>query len=250
MAAHHDAGAIWLRRLLLRALRRRRTAGQLQRHELVGPGLLDRSTGSTGAGSNPTQSGAPIAAQFLTATEESEALAMLAAARALRDRRLRAAVSRRRRGLACRPLPESRRLGGRPHVALLLALFFARSESDPWKPTWIFREAYYQSMAYRLMVLGGAAASPGNNTYVVEIRDGGPDRPPVLRSREPQEICHRREAKLSAQQRGEASMRLGLPRGSLPSRCRRHRLEDAADFREPAQKANEPMVRIFEVIPH
>ena len=41
------------------------------------------------------------------------------------------------------------------------SLCFSRaSEAEPWQPIWIFREPYYQTMAYRLMVLGGAAAAP------------------------------------------------------------------------------------------
>ena len=37
--------------------------------------------------------------------------------------------------------------------------FSRQSDGDPWEPTWIYREAYYQTMAYRLMVLGGAACA-------------------------------------------------------------------------------------------
>ena len=126
------------------------------------------------------------AAQFLTATDEAEALAMLdGRSRALRDRRLGAAVSRRRRRLAGRPLPESRRLGRHPDVALLLAVFLAaRPTPIRGSRPGFFARPTTRSMAYRLMVLGGAAARAGEQ----HLRRRDPrahrhDRPPVLRGR-------------------------------------------------------------------
>jgi hypothetical protein len=40
-----------------------------------------------------------------------------------------------------------------------------------WRPVWLFREPYYRSMVYRLMVLGGAAAEPASQPWVVRTQN-------------------------------------------------------------------------------
>jgi hypothetical protein len=201
---------------------------------------------------NPTQNAAPKAAAFLTSTDEQDALSLLMAERAryvMVDWELpfredaRGSLAGRFQNLAdWAAIPTSR----------FYSLCFARrSDNDPWIPVWIYREAYYQSMAYRLMVLGGAAAQPVNNTFVVQTRA----RTDVS-GRSFCEIANRwqyaqpEEAKLTASQRGAGFEAVGMtpwqPAFSLPAISG---LRVAAEFRDPGQKANEsPMVRIFEVV--
>lgn len=201
--------------------------------------------------SNPTQSGAPDAAKFLTATDESTALELMARNRskyALLDFELPfrdgagGSLQGRFQNLAD--------WAGIPTSRYYSLCYSRRSEADSWQPTWIYREAYYQSMAYRLMVLGGEGINPSNNTWVVQVRE----RTDVS-GRRFCEIANRwqyersDEAKTSAAQRGQGFEAVGLtpwqPAFSLPPVTG---LKVAAEFRDPAQKAGEsPMIRIFEV---
>jgi len=201
--------------------------------------------------SNPTQGGAPVAASFLTATDEGEALALLAPQRAryvIVDFELpfregnSGALSGRFQNLAD--------WAGIPTSHYYSLCFSRPGDAGAWQPTWIFREAYYQTMAYRLMVLGGAAAVPDNNTYVVELRDRTDTT-----GRQFCEVASRLqfatadEAKSAAAQRGRGFHVVGLtpwfpafPVAAITG------LRQVADFRDPAQQAGEsPMVRIFEV---
>jgi asparagine N-glycosylation enzyme membrane subunit Stt3 len=204
--------------------------------------------------SNPTQGGAPVAARFLTTTEESEALTILASQRAryvivdfelpFRNASSNALAGRFQNLADWAGIPTSR----------YYQLCFSRAgETESWQPTWIFREAYYQSMAYRLMVLGGAAVSPENNTYVVELRDRTD-----VNGRQFCEVASRTQyatadqARAAAQQRGRGFHAVGLtpwfaafPVSAVTG------LRQVADFREPAQRpAEPPMLRIFEVVSH
>ncbi len=200
---------------------------------------------------NPTQSNAPDAARFLTATDEAAALEQMQRHRAkyaivdfelpFRDGADGSLQGRFQNLADWAGIPTSR------YYSLC---FSRRTESDPWQPTWIYREAYYQSMAYRLMVLGGAPVTPVNNTWVVQTRERND-----VSGRRFCEIANRwqyerpEEAKLSASQRGQGFEAVGLtpwqPAFALPAVTG---LKVAAEFRDPAQKANEtPMIRIFEV---
>jgi dolichyl-phosphooligosaccharide-protein glycotransferase len=201
--------------------------------------------------SNPTQGGAPVAANFLTATDEKDALAMLAAQRAryvMVDWEL--------------PFREAGggSLGGRfqnladwagvPTARYYTLCYSRANDAEPWQPTWIFREAYYQTMAYRLMVLGGEAVTPSNNTYLVEIRE----RQDVT-GRQFCEVASRLqfatadEARQAARSRSANFQVVGLtpwqpafPLAAITG------LRTVAEFRDPTQQAGEsPMVRIFEV---
>ena len=202
--------------------------------------------------SNPTQGGAPRSAGFLTETDEAEALATLARERAryvIVDWEL--------------PFREAAAgaLGGRFQnladwagisTSRFYSLCFSRAtDVDAWQPTWVFREPYYQSMAYRLMVLGGDAAAPVNNTFVVEIRhrvDATGRRFCEVASRTP--FSRADDAKRAAAQRGPGFEAVGLTAWQPAFDSQRVAgLRLAAEFRDPAQKANEtPMVRIFEVV--
>jgi dolichyl-diphosphooligosaccharide--protein glycosyltransferase len=201
--------------------------------------------------SNPTQGGAPASATFLTETDEAEAMEMLAAQRS-------------RYVMVDWELPfrenDGGSLGGRFEnlagwaslsTSRFYSLCFSRSsEAEPWRATWVFREPYYQSMAYRLMVLGGAGATPVNNTYVAEIRD--------RRDASGRQFCEvvsrthverSEEAKRLAAQRGPGFEAVGFtawqPAFDLAPTSG---LQVVAEFRDPAQKDNEtPMIRIFQV---
>lgn len=200
---------------------------------------------------NPTQSGASKSAAFLTATDEAEALALLAAARAryvivdwelpFRDGPT-GSLAGRFQNLAD--------WAGTPTSRFYSLCFSRRSEQDAWQPTWLYREAYYQSMAYRLMVLGGEESRPVDNTYVVNVQQ----RQDVS-GRSFCEVVNRwqharpEEAKASAAARGAGFEAVGLtpwqPAFAVPAIAG---LKVASEFRDPAQQANEtPMVRIFEV---
>ena len=203
--------------------------------------------------SNPTQSGANKAAVFLTATNEADAIAALTPDRAkyvVVDWELPfregadGALAGRFQNLAD--------WAGIPTSRFYSLCFSRRTDVDPWEPTWIYREAYYQSMAYRLTVLGGAAAQPDNNTYVVRIshRTDSTGRPFC-------EVVNRwqyarpEEARRTAAERGAGFEAVGLtPWQTAFDVSAIGGLKVAAEFRDPNQKANEtPMVRIFEVTP-
>jgi hypothetical protein len=201
--------------------------------------------------SNPTQSGADKAARFLTATSEADALDMLAA-----NRSRYAVVDWE---LPFREGPTGSLAGrfqnladwaGIPTSRFYTLCFARRTNADPWEPIWIYREAYYQTMVYRLMVLGGEASHPANNTYVAEIAQRTDNS-----GRSFCEVVNRwqyaqpEEAKQSASQRGAGFEAVGLtawqPAFAVPAISG---LKVAAEFRDPNQKENEsPMIRIFEL---
>jgi len=204
--------------------------------------------------SNPTQNNAPAAAKFLTATNEAEAIALMAADRAryvmvdwelpFRDGPAGSLAGRFQNLADWAGIPTSR----------FYSLCFSRkTESEPWQPTWVYREPYYQTMAYRLMVLGGAATAPMNNTWVVELRNrvdvnGGPFCEVANRW----QYSQAEDAKASASQRGPTFEAAGLtawqPAFPAPAITG---LKVVSEFRDAGQKPNEsPMVRIFEVIPN
>jgi dolichyl-diphosphooligosaccharide--protein glycosyltransferase len=201
--------------------------------------------------SNPTQSGAANAARFLTATDESQALSLLAAARAryvIVDWELpfREGVD----GALAGRFQNLADWAGIPTSRYYSACFSRRSESEPWVPTWLYREAYYQTIVYRLMVLGGAAARPTGNTYVVHVRQRSDvNGRPFCEVVERWQYASPEEAKAVASQRGAGFEAVGLtpwqPAFSVPAIAG---LKVASEFRDPAQGANEsPMIRIFEV---
>jgi dolichyl-phosphooligosaccharide-protein glycotransferase len=201
--------------------------------------------------SNPTQSGANKAAAFFTATKETDAIAMLASDRAqyvIVDWELPfregadGSLAGRFQNLAD--------WAGIPTARYYSLCFSRRTDVDPWEATWIYREAYYQTMVYRLMVLGGAATRPANNTYVVRIRQrtdaaGRPFCEVVNRW----QYARPEDARRSASERGEGFEAVGLtpwqPAFDVSAIAG---LKLAAEFRDPNQNANEtPMVRIFDV---
>jgi asparagine N-glycosylation enzyme membrane subunit Stt3 len=202
--------------------------------------------------SNPTQSGAPKAAAFLTATDDQQAMARLAADRVkfvIVDWELPfrngddGSLQGRFQNLAD--------WAGIPTSHYYSLCFTRRTDAGPWQPVWIYREPYYRSMVYRLMVLGGQSAQPTNNTWVVQLRDRTDATGRVFC-----ELVNRwpyprpEDAKSTAAQRGAGFEAVGFtpwqPAFAVPAV---NGLKVASEFRDPAQKADEsPMIRIFEVI--
>ena len=200
---------------------------------------------------NPTQGGAPVAARFFTGTDAASALDLLAQQRArfvivdwelpFRDGSSGSLAGRFQNLADWAAVPTSR---------YYTVCFSRTTDVDPWQVTWIFHEPYYQTMVYRLMVLGGKAATPTNNTYVVETRervDASGRRFCEVASRTQHTTAE--EAQRVAAQRGAGFTAAGLtpwqpafPTESIPG------LREVASFRDPGQQDNEaPMIRIFEV---
>ena len=201
--------------------------------------------------SNPTQTGAPTSAAFFTATDEASAMALLEQHRAryvMVDWELpfREAPS----GSIAGRFQNLADWAGVPTSQFYRVCFTRRTEVDPWTAVWIFQEAYYQSMAYRLMVLGGGPASPVNNTFVIQIRD----REDTTGRRfceagNAQRFATADEAKAAAAARGPEFHAVGLTpwQPAFPARAI-DGLRLTKDFRSASQKDGEaPMVRVFEV---
>lgn len=200
---------------------------------------------------NPTQGAAPVAARFFTETDEAAALALLTEQRArfvLVDWELpfregsSGSLAGRFQNLAD--------WAGIPTSRYYTLCFSRATDADPWQVTWIYHEPYYQSMVYRLMVLGGKAAAPTNNTYVVETRErvdtNGRGFCEVV-SRTQHATAD--EAKRVAGQRGAGFKAAGLTpwQPAFPTQPISG-LREVASFRDAGQKESEaPMVRIFEV---
>jgi dolichyl-diphosphooligosaccharide--protein glycosyltransferase len=199
---------------------------------------------------DPTQDGAGNAASFYTATDEASATAVLKAARAryvLADAELPfrgsgpAALAGKFQGLLdWAGLPSSR----------FYELCFARLEDGrPLQPLWIFREAYYQTMAFRLTVLGGRAAPPAEPPWLVELRQRrDADGRPFCEVASAQAYPSVDEAKLIAAQRGGGfevvglnPSRLAFPVAAVGGLRQIHQVGSA---RQPAA-----LIRIFEVTP-
>ena len=119
---------------------------------------------------NPTQARAPNAARFYASTNEHDALAILSAERVryvITDWELPFRLTR-----------DSTVMGRFQNVvdwasgkhAQYYEVFYRR-QNGGWTPAWVFYEPYYQSMTFRLMVLGGAAAVPRDATTVVVVAD-------------------------------------------------------------------------------
>lgn len=119
---------------------------------------------------NPTQERAPVAARFYASTDEANAVKLL---RTERSRYVLADFE-----LPFRFTQEGAIMGrfqsvvdwaGGEH-ARYYDVFYKR-EGNAWTPVWVFHPAYYRSMAYRLVVLGGAQAVPAGATSVISIVD-------------------------------------------------------------------------------
>jgi dolichyl-diphosphooligosaccharide--protein glycosyltransferase len=118
---------------------------------------------------NPTQERAPNAANFYVSTTEQDAVAAL-----LRDRARYVVIDWE---LPFRMMGDGSVMGrfqsvidwsGAEHAKYYQVFY---RWDNGWHAVWAFHEAYYRSMTYRLMVLGGRAAVPSHTTSVVVVND-------------------------------------------------------------------------------
>lgn len=197
--------------------------------------------------SDPTQDGAGNAAAFYTATDQAKAAAALKTARAryvLADAALpfRAsgpgALDGKFQGLLdWAGLPSSR----------FYALCFARLDAGgPLQPVWIFREAYYQTMAFRLSTLGGRQAAPAENAWLVQVRDRRDDDGHAFcEITSAQAYPSADAARATAAQRGAGFEVVGFnPSRSVFPAAAVEGLREVEAVRRDGQ-----LVRIFEVVP-
>jgi asparagine N-glycosylation enzyme membrane subunit Stt3 len=201
--------------------------------------------------SNPTQGGAGQSAAFLTATDEDRAIAILDVHRAryvmvdwelpFRDAG-NGALAGRFQNLAD--------WAGTPTSRFYSLCYSRNSESEPWSPTWLYYEPYYQTMTYRLMVAGGATADAVNSTWVVrkQQRADAAGRE-FCEVSDAQRYTSADEAKRAAAVRGPEYVAVGrTPWQPAFPVAAVTRLRMVQEFRQPGQGPNEsPMVRVFEV---
>jgi oligosaccharyl transferase (archaeosortase A-associated) len=114
---------------------------------------------------NPTQARATIAGRFYVETDEARAIALLGRERV-------------RYALVDRDMPFRYSTEGRIMGQFQAVLDWAAATHDDyyevcyrrsgggWTPVWVFREAYYRSMTFRLMVANGAAMTPRKVTMI------------------------------------------------------------------------------------
>jgi hypothetical protein len=201
---------------------------------------------------NPTQERAPNAARFYAATDERDAIGILAAERS--------------RFVVCdwelpfRLLADGTVMGrfqsvvswaGAEH-AKYYEVYYKR-EGDAWTSVWVFHEPYYRSMAFRLMVLGGSPAVPvAGSASVLVVADrvdqnGLRFREIVSQTNHPTHDSAVEAAK--APNPAGRSIVAGLDpwRPAFPV-DRLIALREVHQSRTPNQKANEaPWVRVFEL---
>lgn len=118
---------------------------------------------------NPTQARAAIAARFFTETDESQALAILAEDRAtvvVSDWELPFRYENDRIMGRFQSVVD---WSGKPHGQYYEVVY--RRAGRVWEPVWAFHPAYYRSMAFRLTVLGAAAAEASHGTTVLTLNE-------------------------------------------------------------------------------
>jgi dolichyl-diphosphooligosaccharide--protein glycosyltransferase len=199
--------------------------------------------------SNPTQERAALAAKFYVETDEMRALQMA------RDQGARFVLSDWE--LPFRLEPDGTMMGrfqsvldwaGADHSQYYEIYY--QPERDRWTPLWVFHPAYYQSMTYRLTVMGGTAVAPANTTTVLTVEDrtdanGNSFRAVIARSTYPTHDAALQAA--AARPIGETVVvgldpwRTAFPIAPLTA------FVEQRQFRTAAQPAIEaPWVRVFE----
>jgi asparagine N-glycosylation enzyme membrane subunit Stt3 len=199
---------------------------------------------------NPTQERAPNAARFYAETDEIRAVAIARQERArfvLSDWELpfRLTADRSVMGRFQSVLDWASATHGNYYEV------YYRRDEDAWIPVWIFHAAYYQSMAYRLTVIGGAAATPANATSVLTFADRTDTRGEPFREVLTQNTYATYEAALQAAAATQSPQAViagldpwqpAFPLQRLSSFVELHAV------RTPEQKDTEaPWVRIFEL---
>jgi asparagine N-glycosylation enzyme membrane subunit Stt3 len=201
--------------------------------------------------SNPTQERASTSARFYAETDEGRASSLLheeAARFVLSDWELPFRMTAD--GTIMGRFQSVLDWAGATH-SLYYEVYYRRDQSG-WVPMWVFHSAYYQSMTFRLVVLGGAAATPSNATTVLSVADRVDERSVTFREVIAQRTYATYEEALAAAVAAtgpERTVIVGLdpwqaavPVAALRSLHLRH------DVRTPAQQPTEsPWVRIFEV---
>jgi oligosaccharyl transferase (archaeosortase A-associated) len=197
---------------------------------------------------NPTQEQAGASARFWAETDESRAVALLGASRA------RYVVADWE--LPFRVTTEGRVMGRFQSVLdwagygrdVYYEVCYRRSR-DGWTPVWVYKEPYYQSMVFRLMVAGGSAVGPRKITVItttdrVDTR-GMPFREIVTeRPFTSYEDAQRAASAASALQAtivGLDPRESPFPLDALTSLARVH------DVRQLGQQSSDPWARIFQV---
>jgi dolichyl-phosphooligosaccharide-protein glycotransferase len=197
---------------------------------------------------NPTQARAGDVAAFYVATSEAQGLDMMRAVDAryvIVDWEL--PFRELAQGVLGGRFENLVSWAGRP-TSDFYRLCYAEVDGG-WQHVWLFREAYYETMAHRLMVLGGAGASPANNTWVVRTEERSDST-----GRRFCEVSERKvyrlagEAKAAASQLGPRYEAVGLTpwQPAFPSAAVTG-LRLVRDFRKADQASTEaPMARVFE----
>jgi dolichyl-diphosphooligosaccharide--protein glycosyltransferase len=198
--------------------------------------------------SNPTQERASHAARFYAETDERRAMQLLAeegARYVLSDWELpyRLTAERNIMGRFQSVLDWA----GATH-SLYYEVYYQRN-GNGWTPVWVFHGPYYQSMTFRLVVLGGTSATPVNATTVLTVADRVDGQGAGFREVIAQRTYPTYEDALAAAAAGEQTVIVGLdpwqaavPVPALTTLTLRH------DIRTAAQQPTEsPWVRIFEV---
>jgi dolichyl-diphosphooligosaccharide--protein glycosyltransferase len=199
--------------------------------------------------SNPTQAAAGVAASILLLSDDQELQKALATTRA------RYIVVDWE--LPFREISGGNTLGGRfenlvtwagRQTSEFYSTCFVMSPQG-WQPQWVFREPYYQSLVYRLMVLGGVPAAPTNNSWVAKLdtRVDSTGRQ-FCELSERQRYATVEEAKTAAAQKGAGYQVVGMtawqPAFNVPPV---QGLRLVKDFRRPGQAPTEaPFARVFE----
>lgn len=119
---------------------------------------------------NPTQERASIAGRFYSATDEAQAIDLLRSQRSgyvLSDWEL--PFRRLADGTIMGRFQNVVDWAGGEHAQYYEIVY--RRDEGQWVPVWIFHEPYYRSMAFRLSVLGGAAATPAHTTSLLTLAD-------------------------------------------------------------------------------
>lgn len=198
---------------------------------------------------NPTQSRAPDAARFYAETDEKRALSLL------RSERARYAISDWE--LPFRKLEDGTIMGrfqnivdwaGGTHARFYEIVY--RRVRDAWTPVWIFHQPYYESMAFRLSVLGGVAADPSEASTVMRLVTRVDPAGTTFREIVSQSSHRSYESALRATaSAGGDTMIVGLDpwRAAFPIPALT-RLQEVHAARTPEQRPTEtPWVRVFEV---
>jgi hypothetical protein len=198
---------------------------------------------------NPTQERAPNAARFYSATDESQALELL------RGEGTRVVLSDFE--LPFRRLADGTIMGrfqtivdwaGGDHSRFYEVAY--RRDRTGWVPVWVFYEAYYQSMAFRLSALGGAGAQPSNSTAVITLVNRVDNNGSRFREMVAQNIYPTHSAAVAALERaGSDAVIVGLDpwQTAFPLAPLRS-LVPVYEARTPEQETSEaPWVRVFEV---